>query len=434
MNTPQSASLVMHGGFSAPASQQADRIQPDGRTPRDSHAALQSPTDQGRHAPVPLAGSSSAAPTGSDLMIVIHSLRGGGAERVAADMAAWWVAHGCRVSIVTQTSAADDAYALPEGVQRHALSLAGESGGPVRALWGNLRRIRALRRLIQQQRPAIVLGMMTRASILAVIAARGQGCRVIATEHTHPPIQSLPAAWLRLRRWAYPRADAVIALTQGTAQWLDAHVPGVRAQVIPNAVRWPLIEGEPVRDPARAPGRRRLLAVGRLHPVKGFDCLLRAFAQIAGPFANWDLTILGEGAQRAELEALRDELGLRGRVSLPGRVGNMAAWYGASDLYVLSSRAEGLSNTLLEAMASGLPCVAFDCDTGPREIIRDGIDGVLVRPVQDPDALAAGLCELMVNPGLRARHAGRALDVRDRFGTARIMALWEQVFQGRRVG
>lgn len=367
-----------------------------------------------------------------DLMIVIHSLRGGGAERVAVDLAAGWQARGCRVMIVTQTDDSQDAYPLPDGVRRSALGLAGDSTGPLGALWGNLRRIQALRRLVRRHRPAIVLGMMTRGSVLAVLAARGRA-RVIATEHTHPPGQSLPMFWQRLRRWAYPRADAVVALTRGTAQWLDEHLPGVRAQVIPNAVRWPLADGEPVLEPPRVPGRRRLLAVGRLHPVKGFDGLLHAFSQLAPLFPDWDLTILGEGAQRGALETLRDELGLAERVSLPGRVGNMAAWYGASDLYVLSSRAEGLSNTLIEAMACGLPCVATDCDTGPREIIREGLDGVLVRPADDPDALAAGLTMLMADADLRARLADRAADARDRFGTMRIMALWEQVFHGRSV-
>ncbi|MGX5659701.1 glycosyltransferase family 4 protein [Castellaniella ginsengisoli] len=368
-----------------------------------------------------------------DLMIVIHSLRGGGAERVAVDLAACWQGRGCKVMIVTQTDDRQDAYPLPDGVRRHALGLAGDSAGPVGALWGNLLRVLALRRLVRRHRPSVVLGMMTRGSVLAVLAARGRA-RVIATEHAHPPSLPLPAFWERLRRWTYPRADAVVALTRGTAQWLDEHLPGVRAQVIPNAVRWPLIDGEPVLEPPpRPPGRRRLLAVGRLHPVKGFDGLLRAFAQLAAPFPDWDLVILGEGDQRGELEALRDELGLGGRVSLPGRVGNMAAWYGASDLYVLSSQAEGLSNTLIEAMACGLPCVATDCDTGPREIIREGLDGVLVRPIDDPDALAAGLAGPMADAGLRARLGGRAVDARDRFGTARIMALWEQVFQGRRV-
>ncbi len=368
------------------------------------------------------------------LMIVIHSLRGGGAERVAADLAAYWQGRGCRVTVVTQTTDAEDAYALPEGVRRHALGLDAHGGGGPRAAWGNWRRLRALRRLIRDERPGVVLGMMTKASILSVLAASRLPCRVIATEHTHPPVQRLPEAWQRLRRWAYPRADAVIALTRGTARWLDEALPGVRAQVIPNAVRWPLGNGEPVVEPPARQGRHRLLAAGRLHPVKGFDILIAAFARIAPLFPDWDLVILGEGAQRGELQRAVDEAGLAARVSMPGRVGNMTQWYESSDLYVLSSRTEGLSNTLLEAMACGLPCVAFDCDTGPREIIRDGIDGVLVRPDGDPEALAAWLSELMAHPEERRRYASRAVDVRDRFGVPRVMAMWELVFQGRSVG
>src|SRR5690606_38707948 len=112
----------------------------------------------------------------------------------------------------------------------------------------------------------VVLGMMTTASVLAVLAARGMACRVIATEHTHPPSQEMAPIWLRLRRWAYPRAQLVVALTSGTAQWLREHVPGSEVAVIPNAVRWPMIDEEPVLQPPERAGRRRLLAVGRLHP------------------------------------------------------------------------------------------------------------------------------------------------------------------------
>lgn len=362
------------------------------------------------------------------LMIVIHSLHGGGAERVAVDLAGYWLGHGCQVSVVTQTSAAQDAYALPEGVQRYALALDGDSGGGVRAIWANARRLWALRRLMQRHRPTVVLGMMTKASILSVLAGRGLPCRVIATEHTHPPVQRLPAMWRRLRCWSYPRAQAVVALTKGTADWLDRHIPGVHALVIPNAVRWPLQQDEPVVMPPERAGRLRLLAVGRLHPVKGFDVLIEAFASIAELFPDWDLVILGEGVQRNALEEQIEQNGLAARISLPGRVGNIGQWYAQSDLYVLSSRVEGLSNTLLEAMASGLPCVAFDCETGPREIIRDGIDGALVRPAEDAEAMAAWLSDLMAHPDERVRYARRATDVRDRFSVTRIMSLWERVF------
>ncbi|MFA5665077.1 glycosyltransferase family 4 protein [Castellaniella sp.] len=363
------------------------------------------------------------------LLILHHSMRAGGAERVAAQLAAWWLGQGRRVTLA---GSGQDAYALPAGVRRIALDVARDSRGALQALIGNLGRYRAVRRVLREERPDVVVGMMTRPSILALLAAHGLGVPVIATEHSHPPARRLPRFWVVLRRRAYPRAHAVVALTRRSAQWLDAHVPGVRAQVIPNAAIWPIPGGEPVR-PAPAPGPRSIvLAVGRLHAVKGFDCLIRAFARLAEAQPHWDLVILGEGPERPALEALRSQLGLDHRIQLPGRVGNVADWYRASSLYVLSSRTEGLPNTLLEAMASGLPCVAFDCETGPSDIIRADVDGVLVRELQDPAALAAALGRLMADPALRARLAHRAPEVLQRFGQDRIMVLWDALLPGRR--
>src|SRR5690554_6782001 len=102
------------------------------------------------------------------LMIVIHSLGGGGAERVAVDMCDYWLAQGCRVTLVTQSSPDTDAYPLPEGVDRRVLGLAGESSGKLGAAVVNLRRILRLRKLMRKLRPQVVLGMMTTSSVLAV--------------------------------------------------------------------------------------------------------------------------------------------------------------------------------------------------------------------------------------------------------------------------
>lgn len=361
------------------------------------------------------------------IMIVIHSLRGGGAERVAVDLSAYWQRLGYQVSIVTQMSEKTDAYPVPAGIKRYVMGTAHESGGGLRGALANWRRVRRLRKLIKKHKPDCVLGMMTTASILAVMAAKGLPCRVIVSEHTHPPMKKLPESWVRLRRWAYPRAHAVVALTGGTARWIRDHIPGSRVVVIPNAVRWPLQPQEPHVPVPNKGDRLRLLAVGRLHLVKGFDLLIQAFAMLANYFPDWDLVILGEGDERAALQKQIDEAGLTKRVYLVGRVGNMAEWYQSADLYVLSSRAEGLSNTLLEAMASGLAVVATDCDTGPREIIRDNIDGVLVNPPENADALAAHLSDLMARPLKRTALARRAIDVRDRFSVPIVMAQWERL-------
>ena len=362
-------------------------------------------------------------------MIVIHSLAGGGAERVAVDLAAYWLKLGHAVSLVTQDTKDTDAYLVAEGVTRYELGTAGDSGGGWRGVLANWHRVRKLRGLFKRHRPDCVLGMMTTSSVLSVTAAKNLACKVIATEHTHPPVQKLPEVWQKLRRWAYPRAHAVVALTSGTAEWLNEHTPGAKVTVIPNSVRWPLVSTEPEVLPPERKGRFRLLAVGRLHPVKGFDVLINAFSLLSTYFPAWDLVIVGEGAEREKLQAQIDELSLTDRISLVGRVGNMSDWYEQSDLYVLSSRTEGLSNTLLEAMACGLAVVAFDCETGPREIIRSGLDGVLVSPAEDHEALAAHLSDLMAHPLKRVALGRRAIDVRDRFSATRIMAQWEQLLR-----
>lgn len=361
------------------------------------------------------------------VLIFIHSLHGGGAERVAADLSAHWAQAGWQVMVVTQADAGDDAYTLDPRVQREILHTAGEGGG-LRGIWANVRRVRALRRVLRAFAPDIVLGMMTTASVLAVLAAQGLPCRVIATEHTHPPSQTLSGLWQRLRRWTYPRAARVVALTRGTADWLAQHVPGSKLAVIPNPVHWPLSRAEPVVAPPPADGRRRLLAVGRLHSDKGFDLLVQAYVQIAGRHPEWDLIILGEGSERQRLQAQIDAAELTDRIAMPGRVGNVGDWYASADIYVLSSRFEGLSNTLLESLASGLTAVCFDCDTGPREVVREGVDGVLVRPNGDVAAMAAALSALMSDDETRRALASRAVEARERFSAQRVLGLWQQLF------
>lgn len=365
--------------------------------------------------------------TNPHLVVVVHSLGAGGAERVVADLTGWWTEAGRRATVITQSDGSQDVYRLHHNVTRVALGTARDSRGLISALIGNIRRIRLLRRAIRQAHPTVVLGIMPTASILAILASWRLCVPVVASEHTHPPAQPLPALWWRLRRLVYPHAAKVVALTDGTAQWLRNNVTGADVTVIPNPVNWPIPDSGPALPPPPRHQRLQLLAVGRLHRIKGFDRLVEAFALLAGRFPSWDLTILGEGPERSRLEAQVQAVGLSERVFLPGRAGNIGAWYQTTDLYVLSSRAEGLSNTLLEAMATGLPVVAVDCDTGPREIITHGVDGVLARPADDPQALARELAALMGDADARRRLGQQALAVRQRYAPDRIMHLWDKL-------
>ena len=367
------------------------------------------------------------------LAIVIHSMTCGGAERVTANLANAWAERGWTVSLVSLASQALDFYALSPRVRRVALGVAGDSSGFVSAVRANAGRLRALRRVLRALEPDVVLGMMSPTAVLGILASAGLGCRVVVAEHTYPPMLPVAPLWDFLRRLTYPRAHRVSMLTSEGLRWLEDRIPRARGTVIPNPVSYPLPAGTPVLPPQSivADGKRLLLAVGRLDGGKQFERVIAAFGVLAPRCEAWHLAVLGEGPERSSLERQVAALGLQGRVSLPGRVGNVGEWYGRADLYVMSSRYEGFPNTLAEAMAHGCPAVSYDCDTGPRDIVRHEVDGLLVRPVGDVPALAAALERLMADDAERARMAARAVEVRSRYSMPRILDLWDEVLGAR---
>ena len=294
----------------------------------------------------------------------------------------------------------------------------------------NLRRIFSLRRVLRELRPDIALAMMNTNNIILSFAARGvSDLVVVGSERTYPPQVPLGFFLEWLRSWSYGNLSVLVAQTAKAAEWLQQHCRIQRIETIPNALTWPLSIHEPVVElPPQLKGRKVLLAVGRLSGEKCFDLLITTFSQIARDYSDWILVILGEGSERVELERQISNASLSDRIMLPGQVGNIGQWYEASDLYVMSSRFEGFPNSLLEAMACGLAAVSFDCDTGPRDIIRHNIDGVLVTP-GDFQALRTVLVRLMRDGVLRQEYADEAKNVIERFSTEVIAGRWEKLFR-----
>jgi glycosyltransferase involved in cell wall biosynthesis len=365
------------------------------------------------------------------LLILISSMGGGGAERVSANLANYWATKGWNITIVTLSQQSLDSYELHPAVKRIALELAGESGNALTGLWQNIRRVIALRRILRQIQPDIALGIMTTANVLLALGALGlPTLRTIGAERNYPPQLPLSIFWETLRRHTYGLLNAVTALTSEGEYWIKSNTNAQRVSVIPNAVTWPLSGQEPRISPnAQYQSERRLLlAVGRLESQKGFDWLIEAFANLADEHPDWDLVILGEGLLRPMLEETVRKSDLEDRIFLPGRAGNMAEWYESADLYVMCSRFEGFPNTLIEAMAYGLAAVSFDCDTGPRDIIRHELDGLLL-PQGDVTELTAALDSLMSDALTRQRFAERAVEVRERFSMEKVTEIWEKLFK-----
>jgi glycosyltransferase involved in cell wall biosynthesis len=171
-----------------------------------------------------------------------------------------------------------------------------------------------------------------------------------------------------------------------------------------------------------------VVSIGRLSEEKGHDRLLEAFARVATTRPGWRLLIAGDGPLRGDLETLGARLGLRGRIDLPGLVHDVAGLLARADLYVLASRREVFPMALCEAMASGVPAVAMEYRPGVRELVHDGIDGVVVPPGDVP-ALATAMARLMDDPVERQRLGRRAVDIVDRYGVDRILSLWDALLR-----
>jgi GalNAc-alpha-(1->4)-GalNAc-alpha-(1->3)-diNAcBac-PP-undecaprenol alpha-1,4-N-acetyl-D-galactosaminyltransferase len=356
------------------------------------------------------------------LTLVVSSLRRGGAERAMSLLANAWADRGDQVTLLTFDHGGNPEYPLQPAIQRRSLGLLAESRIWVQGLWRNLHRVRVLRRAIRESNPDIIISLMDHTNVLTLFASRWLGVPVIVGEQIDPSLYQIGRTWNFLRRHTYPWANALVCPANRSLSRFQAMI-GVYGCVIPNPFPLP---GR-VAGQAQDKNGRMMIAMGRLVHQKGFDLLLRAFSMIAAKYPEWSLTVLGEGPLRADLEAQTEALHLAGRVRWAGLVEDPFPAFCGADLFVFSSRFEGFGLALAEAMACGLPVVSFDCPEGPSDIIRNGVDGVLV-PQEDVSALAAVLDRLMGDPEERRRIASRAPEVIERFSLGRILNMWQRLF------
>lgn len=202
------------------------------------------------------------------------------------------------------------------------------------------------------------------------------------------------------------RYDCVIALSETERNRWKRYVPNTIAIYNPITIT-PL---HPSDCSAKA-----IVSVGRLDFQKGYDYLIDAWARVTQKHPDWHLDIYGEGALRNALQEQIDGLQLNNTITLFGRVPNIEEKYPLYSFYVMSSRAEGLGLVLLEAASCGLPLISYDCPSGPREIIQDGENGILIKQVGDVNKLADAINHLIEHSELRNQMGKNALRMVERF-------------------
>jgi glycosyltransferase involved in cell wall biosynthesis len=339
-------------------------------------------------------------------LFLINSLAGGGAERVMCTLLRHSEPMRARYDIILALLDREPpAYAPPDWVELRELDCGG-------SMLASLQKVKALH---AEVKPHVSLSFLNRANVANVLASEG-ACviseRSNASAHLHG-LRKLPAR--ALVSLTYPRADKVIAVSDGVADDLAQNfgVPRDKLVSIANPIDVDAIEAKAGAESPDRPEGDYILAAGRLVKSKNFELLIRAYAQ-AG--LSERLVILGEGGERAALEALARECGVADRVSLPGFSANPYPLMRGAKLFVLSSNDEGFPNALVEAMALGTPVVATNCASGPSEILaetsRANVRGLtfarhgVLTPTNDVDAMAQVLSAM--DATRRAAYGARA--------------------------
>ena len=411
-----------------------------------------------------------------DLWLVLPHLGPGGAQKVALLAAGFFMAKGWRVRLVTMLPGPAQAHAIPEGLvvtdlapavdalwkrdhwnrsllargrcflapqRRLHRALALLVMGPLVGLLEPVQpahrdwRSRLLRwcvqgidgppsweleRLLQCHRPRRVVSFLSRTNMRICSALWWRDSHLVVSERNDLRKQQLPFPWPRFRRLLYRRADV---LTANTAGVMDSLVPLFQARqlaLLPNPLPMPVVPAAV----GSAGDRQGFVTVARLVPQKGIDVLIGALAQTAGPACGWMQTLVGDGPEREALELQVRQADLQKRVRFLGFRPDPQTFLLQASVFVLPSRFEGMPNALLEAMAAGLAVVVTDASPGPLEVVKHGVNGLVV-PSDDPSALAAALDQLAADPGLRERLGVAARDTLRQLDWPVVGPIWESL-------
>ena len=369
----------------------------------------------------------------------------GGMERVLTQKVNWLAAHTEHEITILTTECTPEGrndiyFPLDNRVRVEALHIDfnDDYAKPLCRKWiGHVRRMRTYRRALHNYICANETDLCISLGGKEIAFLHTLPCRTIAEMHfaKEQRSQLLMAnhhGWLwsllgRVRTGQLVRAvkplERLVVLTRKDMQdWQEAGCTNVIC--IPNPCS---LDGQ--EQPIPTEKKKMVLAVGRLHEQKGFDLLLQAWEYIEKSYPEWTLRIVGEGPKRSELEKQIKELGLE-RAELAGSMSNVANEYAEASLFVLSSRYEGFSLVLSEAMWSGLPCVAFDCPQGPAELLGNN-RGWLVSN-GDITALAKQIAYAIGHPEEASQKAAQAKAyAQQTYSEEAIMPRWIEIIENR---
>ena len=341
----------------------------------------------------------------------------GGTEHAVVRTASLFSEHGHKVTILVLDKSKESFFPVDPLVNlihkelHFGITPKGNMVSRKVAFW---RQTGQLKDLLTGLNPDVVIATEYHYSIVTRVATGKIACRVYSWEHHHFGELEKNRFWDYLFRKFYPGLDAVICLNPSEAKLFSSI--GAKTEVIPNFIN--------VHD-REEKHEKKIITVARLSQVKGIDRLLQVAALVLKKHPEWQWQIIGDGELKPEVEKfIEDEKLIQQLILRPPVNHDLSPVYSSSGFYVMTSRNECFPMVLLEAMSYGKPCIAFDCETGPRHIIQNGIDGILV-PDGEIGLMAQAIDDLINNKEKTIMMGKAAKQNMERFSPGKIYSLWE---------
>ena len=347
------------------------------------------------------------------IAFVIGSLTGGGAERVVAMLANEFVNRGYEVGIISIASS-EKSYSISEQVKLlyclNSYKIPGISF---------IRRVGDLRSTLKDFEPEVCISFTVAVNIYSLLASIGQKWRLIICERNDPKFDPQSRFLRLLRKMTYNLADGYVFQTTGERDYFPEKIRN-RSSVIANPINSSIPRPfEGVRD-------KRFVTAVRLEPQKNLKLAIDAFYDFCFNHEDFTFDIYGEGAQKEYLQQYINERGLADKVHLLGRSDKLYEDMKNAFAFILSSDYEGMSNSMLEAMALGLPVISTDYPSGgARMVIDDHNNGILV-PVGNKGKMCECMTELVECPDLATRLSDNACKIKDVLSVTNILDMWEE--------
>lgn len=340
--------------------------------------------------------------------------RHGGTERMTAMLANEFSTDN-QVWIISLKLQADTVFfKLRDAVQHWVLP-------PVSGKLTIIKRIRAIRQIIIEQNIDWVINVDTGIGFYGIFGSKGTQAKTITWEHSNFFNNWNSKLFPYFRKFAAKNSDVMVVLTEQDKKNYMIHINTEKPiYVIAN----PVIQ----HDFSYNSESKLILSAGLLTPIKGFDLAIQAASKVLPTHPDWNWIICGEGSERDYLESLIRENKLEKQVFLIGSVNNMDEQYQKGALFVSTSKMEGLPMVLLEAKSWGLPIISFDIMTGPSDIVRDGVNGYLVKPYNIED-LSDRIIELVEDCQIRVQFSKQSNIDMDKFEKKHIIAQWKKLME-----